>query len=350
MKIYIKFMILLPLLWLIFTMGCKETIADIQTEHQQRTNVNVQNVKAVQADQEITYSGTIAAYKTIPLGFSVSGTVKDVFVSEGDEVKKGRLLAELNPETYKNSYTMALASRKQAEDAFKRLQTMYRNGNLPEIKMIDIATKAQQAKASAAIAKKKLDDCRLYAASEGIVGKRSIEIGQNVIPGVNAITIVKIEEVYARISVTENEISRITIGNEANIVIPAIGSTVFRGKVKEIGVMGDPLAHTYKVGIIMANTENSLKPGMICNVRLHQKGTPIPLMVPMEAVMIGNDGKRFVYTVDGSGLKASKRYVTTGRLLNDGIEVIEGLKQGEQVVTSGQHKLWDTSAIQIVGN
>ncbi len=325
--------------------GC----GDSSSNKLSNTPVNVEVISTTNYDgkQEIAYSGTIEESETTPLSFSGMGTVARVFVSEGDFVKKGQLLAVLNDETYKNAYEMSLASQKQAEDAYKRLQPMYKNGNLPEIKLVEVETGLQQAKAASAIAKKSLDDCKLYSTVDGIVGKRSIDPGMNVMPGLAGINIVKIEKVFARVPVSENEISLVKKGNKAKIKIAALNSSEFTGTVEEIGVMADPLAHTYKIKIGIVNSNRQIKPGMICNVILDKPGEiAAGLFVPSRSILVDERGKNFVYAINQN--KAIKKYVKTGKLLKNGVEITEGLEAGEQVVVAGQQKLVDNSLVQII--
>ena len=310
------------------------------------TEVEVEQVKTSDDSEALAYSGTIEESETIPLSFSGLGSVARVLVSEGDFVKKGQLLAVLNDETYKNAYEMSLAAQKQAEDAYKRLLPMYKNGNLPEIKLVDIETKLQQAKAAALISKKSVDDCRLYSPVDGIVGKRSIEPGMSAIPNLTSINIVKIEKVFARVAVSENEISSIKKGTKANIKVAALKNSEFTGTVEEIGVLADPIAHTYKIKIGIINKNNQIKPGMICNVTLNKFSETVGLFVPSRAVLVDEQGRNFVYAVSQN--KAVRKYIKTGKLMKNGVEITGGLNDGEQIVVAGQQKLVDSSLIRIV--
>lgn len=321
----------------------------LQNHNGQAIRVRVIDVRTANPDFDIKYSGTIEESGNITLNFGVVGIVSRVLVNEGDPVKKGDLLAELNSDAYQYAWEMALSRQKQAEDAYKRLKIMYNNKNLPEIKLIDVETKLQEAKSLASIAKKNLNDCKLYATSDGVVGRRTIEPGMNAMPDLTVLNIVMIDPIFAKVAVSENEISQTHVGEQATIAIPAIGPEIHHATVKEIGVMADPLTHTYKVKIAIPNPELKIKPGMICNVSLHRKSSRPSLMVPSQAVITDTDGKNFVYAVDRAGQKAVKKFVTPGKLLEEGVEIIAGLDQGERIVVSGQHKISDASLIQIEG-
>jgi RND family efflux transporter MFP subunit len=341
-----KYSNLMLTLILAILLGILSSCSNNTRQIEQPINVVVQKVAAAEDGQLLSYSGTIEESESIPLSFSGMGSVARVLVSEGDFVKKGELLAVLNDETYKNAYEMGLASQKQAEDAYKRLLPMFKNGNLPEIKLVEVETALQQAKAGASIAKKSLDDCRLYSPVDGIVGKRSVDPGMSALPNLTSITIVKIDKVFAKVPVSESDISSLKTGDKAKIKIGALKDSDFIGTIEEIGVMADPIAHTYKIKIGILNRNHQIKPGMICNVTLEKINGSEGLFVTNSAVLVDERGRNFVYVVDRN--KAVRKYVKTGKLMNNGVEITSGLNEGEQIVVTGQQKLIENSSVKIV--
>ena len=310
--------------------------------------VETEQVKYADGSQMMSYSGTMEESETVPMSFNGVGTVLKVLVKEGDFVRKGQLLAVMNDETSKNAYQMSLATQKRAQDAYNRLLPMYKNGTLPEIKFIEVETALQQANSAAAISKKNLEDCRLYSLTDGMVGKRSIEPGMSVMPGIAGITVVKIEKVFARFSVSENEIVQIKKGQKAQIKVGALGNEEFSGVVEEVGVMADPIAHTYKVKVAITNRDRKLKPGMICNVFLDNCKPGSRLVVPNSSVLVDERGRNYVYTVNSSNNTVQRKYIKTGEMLTNGIVVAEGLSSGENVITAGQHKVVDNALVQVI--
>ena len=116
--------------------------------------VVVRKVAPAETGREFAYSGTISESESLPQNFSVTGTVTRVHVNEGDTVAKGQLLAEIDDSSYRNTYEIAKAGEKQAEDAFRRLSRMFKNGNLPEMKYVEVETGLQRARSAAAIARR----------------------------------------------------------------------------------------------------------------------------------------------------------------------------------------------------
>ncbi len=108
-----------------------------------------------QTASEKSYIGTVEESVALSLSFSGMGTVEQVYISEGQKVQKGQLLAVLNSATADNSYQLMLAKQQQAQDAYDRLLKIHENGSLPDIKMVEVETGLQQAKLMTAVAKKK---------------------------------------------------------------------------------------------------------------------------------------------------------------------------------------------------
>ncbi len=344
MKLKILIMCLSLLGISLLTQACYDGKAEYSLKNSV-IDVEVEKIKSIDGNEIFAYSGTIEESESISLSFSVVGSVSRVLVSPGDFVKKGQLLAEINSETYKNVYEVSFSAEKQAEDAYNRLLPMFKNGNLPEIKLVEVETGLQQAKSATAISKKNVEDCKLYSPIDGIVGKRSMESGMSAIPNLTSINIVKIEKVFATVPVSENEISSINKGQKANITIAALSNSEFTGVVEEIGVLAEPLTHSYKIKIGISNIKRKIKPGMICEVSIN-KNNNTGLSVPSRAVMVDEIGRNFVYAVNQN--KSVRKYVTTGRLLKKGVEITSGLNEDELIVVAGHQKLVDNSLIHIV--
>jgi membrane fusion protein (multidrug efflux system) len=324
--------------------GCKGSNGGEQRSNQPIA-VSIQEVRPFSSEMEIAYSGTIEEALSVPLTFSVLGTVSEVRVNEGDRVHKGQLLATLNSESWQNSYDIATAKLSQAEDAYRRMQPMHESGSLPAIKWVEVETGVQQARATAALAKKNLDDCKLYATMDGIVGKRSIEPGVSVSPAFSAITLVRIDTVYAKISVSEGEIAAIKKDMTAGVIIPALGHVRREGIVEQVGVMADPLMHTYKVKIAIPNQDQALLPGMLCNVAVVDSSNQTGVIIPTGCAIVDENGKYYLFVADIARNIAQRREVTPGSFVKTGLEITSGLQQGEWIVVSGQQKLSDQSPI-----
>jgi membrane fusion protein (multidrug efflux system) len=306
--------------------------------------VTVQTVQASSGTQQLNYSGTIEPDNTAQIGFAVSGVVNMVSVQEGQFVKQGQLLASIDASEYVNGLAIANAGLQQAEDLYKRLSELYEKGSLPERDFIDIKTKLAQARANKSINEKHIADSRLYAPMSGIVTAKLAVRGSTAAPGVAAFTIVKTDEVYAKVSVPESEIGSIQKGKPASIFIPTLNDSL-NGVISIINPQADAASKTYSVKIRLYNSAGKLLPGMIANVSINTSKKASLITIPATAVVRDADDISYVF-VANINKKAVRKRVTTGALAgSNGVTVTQGLQAGETIVTEGQSKLKDGAAI-----
>lgn len=310
--------------------------------------VKVQKLAIGSGSNESSYIGTIEESVSVPLSFLVSGTSERVLVEEGQHVNKGQLLAVVNSESYRNAYQVALAQQKVAEDAYNRLEPVYKKGSLPEVRFIEVQQRQDQARSMRAIAEKNLKDCNLYAPTSGVIGHKMIEAGQNVAPGIPVYRLVKIDKVKVKIPVPENEIAGLSKGLDFKVSVSALGKQEFEGKITEVGVLAHPLSHTYTIEVELNNPDEALKPGMVCNAVFNNQQLVNRLVVPMSAVQMGANGEKYVYVADAASNKAVKKEVETGGIVSNGIIIKSGLSDGDLLVVDGYQKVSNNTLIQII--
>jgi len=307
-------------------------------------------VKALVMEQTTTgadnnYVGTIVESFGTTLSFETAGNVERVFVKEGQRVSKGQLLATLNESNAQNAYNVAKATLEKAQDGYIRAEQLYKNKSLSEIKWVEIQTAVIQAQSLADIAKKNLQDCKMLAPISGVVSSLKIEQGMNVIPFQSAIKVVDIEKLNVNVSIPENEIASVNVGQKAAVTVSALSNATFTGTITERGVEADVLSHCYDIKIGLNNPEKKLLPGMVCKVQIESADTTErAFQVPVNTVQISNDGKRYVWVVlDG---KAQRRFVTIGKLCNKNVIIESGIKEGDVVIAEGWQKVSEGSPVK----
>jgi RND family efflux transporter MFP subunit len=307
--------------------------------------VSVLEIKQRDAHEQLSYSGTIEPDNTAQIGFAVSGVINTIAVQEGQPVKQGQFLAGIDATEYSEALAIATASLDQAQDLHKRLSALYEKGSLPAKDYIEIKTRLAQAQANKHINAKHIADSRLYAPMTGIVTARLIERGSMAAPGAPAFTIVKTDQVYARISVPESEIGALKKDMTARVYIATLRDTV-AGKITIINPVADATSNTYSVKIRIANLTRRLLPGMIATVIIHTD-RPVPLMtVPATAVVRDANDVTYLFLRSESNTALRKRVTVTG-IAGDNEVVVTGLENGDQVITAGMSRLKDGSAIAL---
>lgn len=304
-------------------------------------------VKSTKIDNKWYYVGDVEAIASVAVGFRIPGTVQSLHVREGDVVKKGQLLATLDPQDVEKNYNIASSTLHQAEDAMRRVQMMHDEHSISDIKFVEIQTKLEQAQSVYDLAKRRLEDTRLYAPVSGVIGERKIEVGENYGVVVSAFTILDMSEVLVKIPVPEREIPKIKKGDRALVHVLALGDSVsFNATVDEISVAADHLTHSYEVRLRLPNTNGALMHGMVCNVQLWPNATNNQqgYVLPIPAVMVTPDNTKYVWVVrDG---KAHRQFVDVSIYSKDGVVVTGGLSDGDHVIVGGQHQVSENQSVE----
>lgn len=294
------------------------------------------------------YSGTVESGDGADMSFSVGGTLRGIYVTPGQRVRKGQLLAVIDGSSLQNASQVTEAALAQAQDAYNRLKKLHDANALPEIQWVEVQNKLKQAENAAAIARRTVGDARIYSPVNGIVAEKLAEVGQTIAPGIPVVKIVSIGDVKINISVSEAEIGAMKPGTKANISAEAVGAENLEGTLTEQGVVANPLSHTYNVKFRVSNTSGILRPGMLCNVRVSSPETaeeiPARIVLPANAVLLSADNRYFVWRAKAG--VAEQRFVKLGEILPEGIEIAEGVSAGDSVIVAGMQKVCNGTKIE----
>ena len=290
------------------------------------------------------YVGDIGSEQDVSLSFPLGGTLTKVAVKNGDRVVKGQLLAEVDATNATSLHATALATLRQAEDAYQRLEAVHREGGLSEVKWVEMETNLEKARQAEVGARKHLEDCSLRAPFSGVVSCGTPLVGQEMRPGEVFARVLDMGRLRVQFSVPEQEISLIGVGDTASATVPALGDNRLLLRVNDKSLSANPLGHTYKVyATIVSGDAKGLLPDMVAkvHVRLNALGG---IVVPSDCVQTMPEGT-VVWVVKNG--KAEHRLITVGDFVRNGVVVKEGLTAGDTVVTAGYQKLYSGARVKL---
>lgn len=308
--------------------------------------VKVMTVVSSVRNEAVRFSGTVQEENGSSLSFPLMGRVNSVKVDLGSRVRQGQLLATLDEVSMQNTYQAAKAALKQAEDAYQRMKELHEKGSLAEMKWVEVQSKLQQAQSMEAVARKNLTDCQLYAPFSGVIAEKSLEVGQNVVPGVQVLKLVSDDRLKVRISVPETEIARVARGQKAVIEAPVLNGTKAEGVVTEKGVQANPLSRSYEVNVGIQTKNTGLLPGMVTEVWLQDADKSQACVLPANVLQLDEHNNYFVW-LKGSDGKALKRVVACGKFTATGVTVVNGLNEGDEVIVEGQQKVCEGTPLAL---
>lgn len=289
-----------------------------------------------------TYVGIIEENESTAVSFTGMGVVKKVYVKEGQTVKAGDLIAEMDDTQARNLLEGSVAAKKQADDALERYGKLHKSGSLSEAQWVEIQSKVAQAESQYQMAKKNLEDCRLTAPCSGVIGRKLIGSGETAMPSQAVVTILDISEIVIKVSFPEKEMHSINANTPTLITVSAAGKKV-RGGLIEKGVAADALTHTYEVRIHAANPSKELLPGMVASVVFNHENNS-GITAPVKSIQKKTDGSLFIWTISNDNT-AHRTGVTIGAATGNRVIITSGVEEGARMVTEGWQKLSEGTVV-----
>ncbi len=321
--------------------------------------VRYEEVRAANSEQRRTYSGTTQAELEIDLSFRVGGRLDRRAVDIGDLVEPGDLVGELDTADYEARVQEAAAGRDLAragvtnsEANLERVRGLYENDTVSQREYDAAIAAADSAQAQLAAVEQQLSVARLQlgytqltAPRQCTVAQTLVEINQNVVPGQAIVRLNCGECAEVAVSVPEVDIGRISEGDEVRVTIGALGIRQLSGFVREVGVDTGATGTTYPVVIGISERCADVRAGMAAEVefQLQSDGPAGALVVPF--VSVGEDrdtGENIVFVLepdDGDIWNARRRVVELGEPTTTGLVVLDGLNEGDLIVTAGVRRL-----------
>ncbi len=315
------------------------------------------------------FSGVARAGVESQLSFKVPGTISRVSVKVGDAVTEGKLIAELDPVDYELRVKEAEAALKQAEAQARRAQAdlervraLYENNNASKADYDAARAAAESATAQVDSIEKKLRLTELQvkyttlrAPVTGAIAEVKVEVNENVNAGQPVVLMTSGLEPEVEVAIPEVLITEIKEGKPVITVrFDAIPGREFEAVVTEIGVASTGFATTFPVAVRLKRQQREVLPGMAAEVefRFESGDATARVWVPPHAVGEDQQG-RFVYVVESSEGDVGvvrRRAVKVGEISSLGLEILDGLHDGDRIVTAGIGNLEDGREVKLLAS
>lgn len=323
--------------------------------------VAVEVMPAARADLTETVSaiGTIAATRDVTVSSETSGRVIAVPVRVGDVVRQGQTLVRVDDELRAIAVDQAKAQLQAAETNlakarkdYERSQTLAKSGDVADVELEAYrlgfhSSEAQYKGAAVALklAQRQYDDTKIKAPISGVVASCTAEVGEMVAPGREVANIVDISSLKVKLSIQEEEIGKVRPKQEATLKVDTRPDQPIRGTVSTVGSKAETSGgHTYPVEVIVQKGDlTALKVGMFARVEIHARSAAGAIAIAKESIVNGDTNPAVFVVEDGV---ARLRPVTLGIRSGDRYQVLNGLREGEVVISFGQKTLKDGSAVR----
>lgn len=291
--------------------------------------------------------GTAFANEQVTVAAPVTERIVRLNFDDGEFVRKGQTLAVLAAAQENAELAQAQARARETSQQLERVQELRDRGFATKSSLDQQVAAAAEARAQAAQARATIGDRIVAAPFSGWVSLRNISTGAVVQAGTEIARISDIGTIKLDFTVPETLLSAIKPGLPIQAVSAAFPGQPFSGRINVIDPVLDPTTRAVKVRALLPNPGLMLKPGMLLTVRI-ESAPRMALSVP-ELAVVGEGDDRFVYTLE-AGSKTKRTPVRTGMRLSGRIEVVEGLKPGQKVVTEGVVKVTDGMKVKVAGS
>lgn len=311
-----------------------------------------------------TFSGVVQAGSESRLSFKVTGTVQQVAVEIGSRVKANQILVRLDPTDYEiklkeaeNARDLARANEIQTKANYERVMALFENRSTSKSNL-DLARAAYEtaheqdniAKKRRKLAENQLEYTELRAPVDGAISDVLIEENENVQPGQPVVILTSGSDLEVRIAMPEIMIAQIREGDDVSVKLDAVEQKDFRARVTEVGVASTAYSTTYPVVVRLIETNPDIRPGMAAEVSFTFETVNDRECFIVPPVAVGEDRSgRYVFIVEpaDSGLGiVMKKQVEIGELTPNGLEIFEGLHDGDFLVTAGVSRIQDSLKVK----
>lgn len=331
--------LLFPLLLLL--LGCEERKEQKQNCY---SVIPIEYEVVGQSSEEVyrNYVGAVSSEVEIPLVFVYGGTLVELYVHNGQAVRKGDIIAKVDDTSAKSLHETALATLRQAQDGYERLKKVYDDGGISEVRWVQMETDLEKARQSEISTRKHLEQCTLYASQDGVISMDKHLVGENVSPMRTFCRIIDLRKMNVEFSVPEREIQFVKKGDVAFADIPSLGLKNIELEVVDKSIVANSFGHTYDVKTrVVSDNAKEILPGMVAKIRMTATALS-GIVIPSSCVQTVADGIA-VWVVENG--KAFRRNIVPSDFVKNGVIVKSGLNHGDTIVTAGYQKLYNGAKV-----
>lgn len=337
----VTLLILISTIMLVTCKGSEKTQAAAPQE-KKRIKIVVEQVAPRPLRDLLLLPGETEAIHDIKLAADHGGRVEFVGVKEGDTVKAGQVIARIGMQTLSANLDKAQAASKQADDLAARRVDLYKQELISKEELDQINTEKNVARGSLKEAQASFRQGLVLAPVTGIINKLHVDPGEVVSPGDPVADLVNVDSIRINVNVPELDVRYLTKGRKVPIAVDAYPGEHWAGEVEFVAFKADPTTKTFLVRVEIKNKDHRIRPGMLARVVFERQIIKDAITAPLFAIL-DKGGERLLF-VEEKGV-ARSRNISLGVIEGDRIQILQGLKPGENLIVSGQTEVEDGAEV-----
>lgn len=301
--------------------------------------ISILEVKPENFDHYVEIQANIKTRQNVMLYPEYSGTLKKIYVEEGQEVKKGKLLAQIDDAGLKNQLEQLQIQTALSKTTYERTQRLWDQNIGAEMQLLKAKAAYESQLKNIAQLKKQLQRTRILAPFSGTIDEIVTNTGANLLPGQTPVMrIVNLKKMYTEASVPERYLSQIKKGTTATVKIPMLDRE-YQTTVRQTGNFINPNNRSFRVETPLPNSDEMIKPNLSCRLKINDYSNPEALMIPLRIIKENAVGKKYIFKLNPDGkdqvYRTKQVFIKLGKKSTDKVEILEGIQAGDLLVDEG---------------
>jgi membrane fusion protein, multidrug efflux system len=312
-----------------------------------------ESVTTVQVEKQMWNSvikgvGDVMAVQGVTVTTETPGKVVKILFESGVEVEADQILLELDASIERAQLNSAVANAELAKINVARARELFEKTAIAKSELDTAEARFSDAEAQVQNLKAVLQKKVIRAPFSGRLGIRQVNLGQFVGSGQSVVSLQSIDPVYVDFYIPQQKLPNVAVGYEVNVTTDAVDSSNIKGEITAIASEVDSSTRNVLIRATLRNESGILRPGMFVEARILQPQAREVFAIPSTAILYAPYGDSIFVTekADDGGLVANQRFVRLGESRGDYVEIMEGIKEGEEVVTTGAFKLRNGTAVK----
>ncbi len=311
------------------------------------TLVSIQKANPATFTHYVEVQARVDGDDAVDLSPRMQGTVTRILVSEGDNVKPGQILAQIDDQIARQNLAEIESQYEFSKTVYEKRKALWEQRIGTELEYLSAKNNYQSLQKRRAAVLEQLDMTRIKSPIKGTVDNVEIKVGQAVMPGMPAIRVVNLSNLKVKGEVAESFAGTIKKDDEVILYFPDLGKEV-EGKVGFASKVIDPLNRTFTVEVNLDADAGVFNPNMVAVMKISDYNNDEAFILPVDLIQSSSKGK-FIMVAESKGnqLFAKRLVVETGKSYNGKVEIVSGIAPGEKIITNGYRDLNEGAEVRV---
>ncbi|MFD2551720.1 efflux RND transporter periplasmic adaptor subunit [Bizionia sediminis] len=303
-------------------------------------------------NHELEIQGNVTTKNLLVVTPEYNGILTHVYVTEGQQVKKGQLLAKIDDGGLSQQLAQLKIQTNLAKTTFERQKRLWDQNIGSEIQYLQAKSAFESQTEAINQLKQQLEKTNVTAPFSGTIDDVITEQGSVVMAGQSPLMrLVNLDNMYIETDVPETYITNVTRGKRVTVEFPILGKTIDT-KIRQAGSVINPANRTFKIEVGIPNNQGLIKPNLTARLKINDYTNEQAILIPQSIISENANGDQYIYMVTNKKLngegEVTRKIIKTGKTQGDVIEVLEGINNGDEIVQEGARSVKDGQTVKVI--